>query len=521
MTNENIIEIKKQNKNWFLNGFIYLFMMISSLFIALLPIINEFAKSNELTFVFVGIIVFLISAILYAINIFTVLKPKNAIVLSAHGFIDCINVGDGIEIEWTNVSAVKMLGKSNMPFLGVTLENTDLILSKMSKNLATEMRENIDQNLPTILIPQSKVKAPIKELKDTFAKFAREARALEKESQQKQKNNPFTTDDVLRAFGKLPKEEEVIDTNQDDEELGILTENNDIPIDDNLNYQSNEMNVPCMTETEAEIEEIEDDNLDDSVEGDDLSNGIIEPTVDVDLTYNYNIANNAEIGITDAKDYEIKYVSPFEIPNEIGDENSTSGSGKQSASDHFYEELRQKAILKNDDSVSNSSNSNDTRVTKDASDSADQNEEMPDEIKDILSRAKSSRISQIEKLLNESDIPFSLSRENNNSLNTAEEQIVSNTPVEVDINIALDELDDGTDSALDSDIILPSNLKDVFVQESTDADGDNIEFDLSFVSGEDPKPEDTSSLDNIIQRELASTDFSNNLNDTKEFIFDK
>ena len=120
-----------------------------------------------------------------------------------------------------------------------------------------------------------------------------------------------------------------------------------------------------------------------------------------------------------------------------------------------------------------------------------------------------------------SDIPFSLSRESNNSLNTAEEQIVSNTPVEVDINIALDELDDGTDSALDSDIILPSNLKDVFVQESTDADGDNIEFDLSFVSGEDPKPEDTSSLDNIIQRELASTDFSNNLNDTKEFIFDK
>ena len=49
------------------------------------------------------------------------------------------------------------------------------------------------------------------------------------------------------------------------------------------------------------------------------------------------------------------------------------------------DELGEKAILKNDDSVSNSSNLNDTRGTTDASDSADQNEEMPDEIKDILS----------------------------------------------------------------------------------------------------------------------------------------
>lgn len=210
--NENHIEIKEQRKNWLLKGFVILVLMLISLFIALIPLLFEFEKSVNGAFSVTGGIIFAALTALFVLNLYKVCKPKVSLILNAHGFIDTKNVGNGIEIEWTNVSSVKVLGKSDMPFLGICLENSDIIMAKMKKNLAEEMRENIEENLPAILIAQNDVAISINELKDMFSKFAREARTLENDVPKKPKNNPFSTDDVLRAFGQLPSTNEVDNT---------------------------------------------------------------------------------------------------------------------------------------------------------------------------------------------------------------------------------------------------------------------------------------------------------------------
>ena len=495
MTNDNIIEIKKRNKNWFLNGFIYLLLMLGSLLIALFPLVNQYAQSNKTTFLLIGLAAFIGSACLYAFNIYSVLKPQNALILSARGFIDTIDIGEGIEIEWTNVTAVKMLGKSNMPFLGVTLENTDVILSKMNKKLAADMRENIDQNLPTILIPQSKIKTPIKELKDTFAKLAREARALEKESQQKQKHNPFTTDDVLRAFGKLPKEE----PNKNDRSPSAEDECTAVTEEPIFNQQT--PNESFEQGPTASTPNIDDENETDSVDD--------NPAV--------------EEKIADNSDFDVKIInslsgeSPFEIPEEIT--TDYSNTQKQSASDYFYQTLRTKAILKSDEITADTENTVDNTAVIAKDEAQNDDEEMPDEIKSILSRSRASRIAEIEKLLNETDLPYSLSRENNKA--AAEEKETENDTVGDGIGISFDNREDNSDNFLDGENVLPPCLSDVF-DSGIGEDDDNFQFDLSFISSEDSKQDDESSLDDLIQRELASTEFSasDDLSDTKEFIFD-
>ncbi len=231
--NENHIEIKEQRKNWLLKGFIILVLMLISLFIALLPLLFEFNKSANAAFLAIGGVLFTALTALFVLNLYKVCKPRISLILNAHGFIDTKNVGNGIEIEWTNVSSVKVLGKSDMPFLGICLENSDITMAKMKKNLAAEMRENIAENLPAILIAQNDVAISINELKDMFSKFAREARTLENDVPKKPKNNPFSTDDVLRAFGHLPSVDDVDNTATREIPLNAVQDQQTISNNDN------------------------------------------------------------------------------------------------------------------------------------------------------------------------------------------------------------------------------------------------------------------------------------------------
>ncbi len=351
MTAENNIEIKKQDRFWLLKGIFCLLFMLGSLFIALLPLISDAAKQHSMFFYIFGGISFVLLTALFSYLLYKEMKPTNAIILNAHGFVDTINIGNGIEIEWTNVASVKMLGKANMPFLGVTLENTDLILENMKKSLADEMRENIEQSLPTILIPQSSVRISIKELKALFSKFSREARALESDTPKKPKNNPFTTDDVLRAFGKLPK-----------------NETNDNPEKDTT-PDSDDNNVDPMTSTKE-----------------------VAPVI------------NGEITV------------PFEIPEDVVSAETTEDKDRKiSASDSFYEALRAKASVKTPArslEVTVKINSDDAVPTE----SQDVVDDMPEDMKMLLTKAKSTRIAEIEKILTDEDTPYILSRENNSAI---------------------------------------------------------------------------------------------------------
>ncbi len=208
--NNKYIEIKEQRKDAFVKEILFLVLAIVSLTAALLPFILEAARKTPGPFFLLGGVAFAVFATLFLFNIFKDFKPNNALILNPKGFIDIKNVGDDIEIEWTNVSTVKLLGKGSTPFLGISLENIDIIMEKMKRNEAEIIRENLEDGLPAILISQSDVKTPIKQLRDIVIEYVKESRTLYNDSpkievKKEKKHNPFTTTAVLRAFGQTPE----------------------------------------------------------------------------------------------------------------------------------------------------------------------------------------------------------------------------------------------------------------------------------------------------------------------------
>ncbi len=509
MTNENIIEIKKQHKGWFAKGIFFLILTLASLYVSLMPFISKFANKNSKLFFVSGFSLFVIFAFAFVFNIYKTCNPENALILSAHGFIDNINIGNDIEIEWTNVIAVKMLGKASMPYLGITLENTDILITKVKKKAALEIRENINQNLPTILIPQSNVKTPIKELKDTFTKFVREARLLEKNSQQKTKNNPFTTDDVLRAFGKLP------------------TEESDVEI--------NSSNIPSENAGDVSSRNVPNETSQNSPD-----------------TENTDITNNDTHEFIRNENISSKISTPFEVPNDISS-NPNKENGVKSASDSFYEALRSKASARaneqnTDTSFSSAKNPKDITQSTDISES-----DMPEEIKEILRRAKSSKISEIEEILSTNDIPYSLSRETDSqdTQNSLDKEGISNTEAFEEAVFADDDKSEESspdlfeDTSLDfaikeeqsdcSEEISPRHIGDVlsYGDDERNSNDESFNINLSFVHDnniESAESISVSSLDTLIKEALndntnnvddSSVNDSDdeNLGDTREFIF--
>jgi len=400
--NNNIIEIKKQQKNWFIKGIVYLLVMLLSLLIALLPLVINFGTSIQIGFHITGSIIFLPFAALFVILIINELNPGTAMTLTAHGFIDIINIGANIQIEWTNVSAVKMLGKENMPFLGITLENPDIILAKMKKSKAAEITENIEQNLPTILIPQNSVRISIKELKNIFIKFVREARVLETDTPPKTKNNPFTTDDVLRAFGQLPKDEP-----SNEETNNTETEDVEENIESAVDIATEEITAEAVKDiSEVSFEPIVNSQ-------DDQLSPAIEETVDVgDL----NVTPGDSLKNEVIPKFRNDINQPFTVPDAPQPNDNIENSGYTPVSDAFYESLRAKAIVKpkaveenvNDGSYKLEDESSKTQATIPAESTEPI---ISTEIEELLNQARSSRITEIEKLLNDEDVPYSIVRE--------------------------------------------------------------------------------------------------------------
>jgi len=199
MQNNHIV-IKEQQKDWLLKGFIYLGLMILSLVFTFIPLFSG-NDNGKIIFYIIGGLAFTASTTVFVLLLYKVCNPGVAMILNARGFIDKKNVGDRIVVDWTNVSAIKQLGKNDMPYLGVSLENSDIVLAQMKSKEADAMRENFNNNLPAILIAQNEIRMSVKELKELFTKYAREARALASDNEHnKQKVNPYSTDDVIKNF---------------------------------------------------------------------------------------------------------------------------------------------------------------------------------------------------------------------------------------------------------------------------------------------------------------------------------
>ena len=206
--NSNCISVKSNNASFLTKGIMWLALMVLSMICAFMPVFAGIEGGGATALKVVGWAVFAVSAVIFVLLLVSELRPRDAIVLDSRGFKENQHI-DGAEVEWTNVSSVGIYGTKKSPLFGITLENNDIVIDKLRKRAADEMRENIEDNLPSILIAQGEVKMPLRELRDLFNRFIREARTLEDNNAiHKQKVNPFTTEDVLRAFGQLPKKED-------------------------------------------------------------------------------------------------------------------------------------------------------------------------------------------------------------------------------------------------------------------------------------------------------------------------
>ena len=126
----------------------------------------------------------------------------------AEAFAEAIELTAGLPYrKQGKPAAPELVVEDSRGMLGISFDNSDMIIDELHKRAADEMRGNLNENLPALIISQSEIRMPLKELRDLFKRFIREARTLEDNSAVAQKANPYTTDDVLRAFGKLPKEQ--------------------------------------------------------------------------------------------------------------------------------------------------------------------------------------------------------------------------------------------------------------------------------------------------------------------------
>lgn len=385
--NTQKIEIKERRNGFITKGFIYLFLSLISLFIALLPYIFTKLSENRIYFFLVGGVAFVACAILFVLHLFRECKPQNALVLTQRGFTDAINTGD-YEVEWTNVSSVKLLGKKDAPYLGISLENTDIVIENLKNKHADVIRDNLEENLPAILIDQTEVRISLSELKDLFTKYVRESRTVENEVPQKNKNNPFSTDDVLRAFGKLPEDFETEVISAEKSEDTLITDKTDAQVEETASVTVNE-----------------DDEFYEALK--EFTGPDVNPDPDNELVTDVSGSVVTEPDCSDNSLPEAGDIPELDIANMFIAVSSPA--------------------TKNTDRQEDSTDSSTDGFVIEQSDSE---EDIPDEIKDILSRAKSSKISELEKLLSGTEVPYSVSRQDIPSTADAAKESTDVTAIE-------------------------------------------------------------------------------------------
>lgn len=441
--NDNLIEIKERRKDWLFKGIFTLVLMLASLFVVLLPLLSIFAKSHSIYFYAIGGVSFALLTAYFVFQLYKECNPNTFMLLNARGFIDRKNVGEDIEIDWTNVASVKILGKTDMPFLGINLENSDIVIARMKKNEADEMRENINENLPAILIAQNEIRIPIKELKDLFTKFVREARALENDIPKKPKNNPFSTDDVLRAFGKLPKEEEKVD--------------NEEPIAEETVEEA--VNENAITEEVQEVFELPEINF---------------PVVEEEPT------------------------------NEVLETEQV----KTVSNDSFYETLREKAAANIEVSEPVQAAEIIAEVSNEEEIADLSESDMPDEMKTLLAQAKSTKISELEKILSDNETPFTYAR-----TETEQKQITQEEEPEVN-EIALEQAIEIEDNLN----IVPTEIQ-LDIAENT-ADTEENQFEITLESMIQNALNDESDCDDVpdVIRDVSEASSVPKMKKRKSFV---
>ena len=201
------IRIKRKNSDFLLYGFLYLLLMIVGIFLTGLPFLS-FAPNGSGARIFLtvlGVLCIGAGGTLYGMLLYRGLCPLDALVITNKGLTDHLVGGrEGVYIEWTNVSSMKIYGLSKSPMLGLSLENNESYLSHLSGRDERLARSNLDVGMPIVSIAQRDVFLPIGELKNLFSRMIKGAISWENYSTQGKK--PSKPTEPQTAPSETPKQ---------------------------------------------------------------------------------------------------------------------------------------------------------------------------------------------------------------------------------------------------------------------------------------------------------------------------
>lgn len=210
MTNDNI-RIKRK-RHFILYGLLSLVILIAGVLLIAMPFLQE-KLANPTLFYVIGSILVLLGLASYALVLVQEILFPDALVLTNKGFYNHLIGGrEGVYVDWTDVTSIKIFGLSKSPSLGLTLENTEDYLQMLDGRQLARATENIAMDLPLIEIPQRCVDLPISELKALFSRMVKGALSWESYSSQGKKAEPAKTTNTSAQEVPTPiaKEEQVV-----------------------------------------------------------------------------------------------------------------------------------------------------------------------------------------------------------------------------------------------------------------------------------------------------------------------
>ena len=173
MTDKKITKIQRRNASLPVMALLSLVMTGASVFCIAFPYVKKFDELLFYCFTGVGVIGLLYFSYMFASTIYRIIIPQNALVMDESGFCDytVCNVGTGF-VSWNNVLGIKVFGPENAPLLGITVRSLEELDGVPSDKVYREFAENAKTGVPEIIIKQSDVKIPLRQLERAMKRAA-------------------------------------------------------------------------------------------------------------------------------------------------------------------------------------------------------------------------------------------------------------------------------------------------------------------------------------------------------------
>ena len=173
MTDKKITKIQRRNASLPVMALLSLVMTGASVFCIAFPYVKKFDELLFYCFTGVGVIGLLYFSYMFASTIYRIIIPQNALVMDESGFCDytVCNVGTGF-VSWNNVLGIKVFGPENAPLLGITVRSLEELDGVPSDKVYREFAENAKTGVPEIIIKQSDIKIPLRQLERAMKRAA-------------------------------------------------------------------------------------------------------------------------------------------------------------------------------------------------------------------------------------------------------------------------------------------------------------------------------------------------------------